>query len=787
MASMISSCVCEYMGPFKNELTVVTGYSEKQISQILENFLQEKLPESVIENSGICQNCFIKFNEYDEHQTMAQQIQKELLGMYFQTPTAYTTYNIKEVKIEKEEILYEEIENVSGTIVEEIEVDFPEYSKKYVPKKKTPKVENKTNKSSSVLVQPRKTSYSRKEKDKDEGLIVIMVNGMKRYQCEFCGKKEFNSRSRLKTHRLIHTSERNFMCQTCGASFKTLNCLKNHSRLHNNIFYYCDLCPSRFKGKHELRCHMDAIHLGRKDHICQICGKAFSRDKTLRQHLMYHLNERNIVCEVCGFKTVNRPKMARHMKSHTGERNYECSICGKRFLYSYNVTAHIKHVHYHEKRPTTNEEKLTCTVCGKIQKKIHTMYFQAQKACTDYSFEDGTSIETEEKENIGDAIVEIEVELPEKIKNYKPSYSRKEKDKDKGLIVIMVDGMKRYQCEICGKNIFKARKNLARHKLIHTSERNFICKLCGASFKTSKNLRSHTKRHENIFYYCNLCPFRSKGKHELRCHMDAIHLMRKDHICQICGKAFSRDNTLRQHVKYHKNERNIVCDVCGFKTAYSLENCFICCGFMGSFKNELTESTGFSEKTIYQLIENFTNINLSQEIIDEAGICQNCLIKFNEYDEHRSVAEQIQAELSSLFQNTCEAYGNNIKQEKQDTWEDQFHAQEEINNSIDTYEASQISNEYIAEMCMESAEEGSYPKNEKIMTTLGDNESKLVPFLKEKSSTFEKINKKVHQLEKRDYICQICEKAFLESKTLRRHMKYHLIERNICELCGFKT
>lgn len=104
-----------------------------------------------------------------------------------------------------------------------------------------------------------------------------------------------------------------------------MNCLKNHSRLHSNIYYNCDMCSSRFKGKHELRCHMDAIHLGKKDHICQICGKAFSRDKTLRQHLMYHLNERNIVCEVCGFKTVNKPKMTRHMKSHTGERNYEVS------------------------------------------------------------------------------------------------------------------------------------------------------------------------------------------------------------------------------------------------------------------------------------------------------------------------------------------------------------------------------------------------------------------------------------------------------------------------------
>lgn len=62
--------------------------------------------------------------------------------------------------------------------------------------------------------------------------------------------------------------------------------------------------------------------------------------------------------------------MARHLKSHSGQRNYACSICGKKFLYSYNVSAHIKHVHYHEKRPQTDESKLTCSVCSKKFQKI---------------------------------------------------------------------------------------------------------------------------------------------------------------------------------------------------------------------------------------------------------------------------------------------------------------------------------------------------------------------------------------------------------------------------------
>lgn len=33
------------------------------------------------------------------------------------------------------------------------------------------------------------------------------------------------------------------------------------------------------------------------------------------------------------------------MKSHTGIRDYECGICGKKFLYSYNVIAHVRNVH----------------------------------------------------------------------------------------------------------------------------------------------------------------------------------------------------------------------------------------------------------------------------------------------------------------------------------------------------------------------------------------------------------------------------------------------------------
>jgi 5-methylcytosine-specific restriction endonuclease McrA len=44
-------------------------------------------------------------------------------------------------------------------------------------------------------------------------------------------------------------------------------------------------------------------------------------------------------------------------------------LCGKKFLYSYNVVAHVKYVHNREKR-IYDDSKTTCHLCGKKFQKI---------------------------------------------------------------------------------------------------------------------------------------------------------------------------------------------------------------------------------------------------------------------------------------------------------------------------------------------------------------------------------------------------------------------------------
>ena len=53
----------------------------------------------------------------------------------------------------------------------------------------------------------------------------------------------------------------------------------------------------------------------------------------------------------------------------------------------------------------------------------------------------------------------------------------------------------RVQCSICGRTIF-SKKFLADHMRLHTGERPYVCKTCGACFSSRGSLHKHTKLHK---------------------------------------------------------------------------------------------------------------------------------------------------------------------------------------------------------------------------------------------------------------------------------------------------
>lgn len=272
----------EFMGSFRSDLTVCTGYTERPIYQIigkfvvfwkfskysrilfdfLEIFTNTTISDDVINESGVCQNCFIRFNEYDEHQSMADEIQRDLVSLMenkiFTLEEEMTTqvkveqqeeeiiasevdYEIYEAQEDEEEeqLFEEDDENEGETVVEAIDDD---YHFEIVVDDTKENVKGK---------QVRATEAKPKMIDGNPELIILQLDDHSTvYQCDICFKT-CKDKSKLRSHREIHTSERNVICPTCGKGFKTMNCLRNHKRLHlpMRTYYNCDQCEKKYTQK----------------------------------------------------------------------------------------------------------------------------------------------------------------------------------------------------------------------------------------------------------------------------------------------------------------------------------------------------------------------------------------------------------------------------------------------------------------------------------------------------------------------------------------------------------
>lgn len=85
------------------------------------------------------------------------------------------------------------------------------------------------------------TSDQKKVESKEKINVIDRGNSLKAYQCDVC-LKSFKEKSKLKTHREIHTTERNVICPICQKAFKTQACLRSHRRVHNPTYMFCDIC-----------------------------------------------------------------------------------------------------------------------------------------------------------------------------------------------------------------------------------------------------------------------------------------------------------------------------------------------------------------------------------------------------------------------------------------------------------------------------------------------------------------------------------------------------------------
>ena len=131
--------------------------------------------------------------------------------------------------------------------------------------------------------------------------------------------------------------------------------------------------------------------------------------------------------------------------------------------------------------------------------------------------------------------------------------------------VKQINGMKKFECNVCTKT-FNHLSNINRHiVLIHTGERPFKCKFCNKRFTRKSGLKDHVRTHTGERpFSCTVCGKRFKQNSYLKSHM-RIHTGEK-FACDICQKRFSRRNYLKLHKqRRHINERPYKCGGCKMK------------------------------------------------------------------------------------------------------------------------------------------------------------------------------------------------------------------------------
>ncbi|TRY89293.1 hypothetical protein DNTS_003462 [Danionella cerebrum] len=159
---------------------------------------------------------------------------------------------------------------------------------------------------------------------------------------------------------------------------------------------------------------------------------------------------------------------------------------------------------------------------------------------------------------------------------------------------------KEHACNQCGM-VFLRRYSLIMHTLKHEKSRSFKCSICNKEFQYAASLRAHSARHKHqrsqraclarTFaaedpqgsedqaryhvkrqFVCDICGKVLPRLYSLRIHM-LNHTGVRPHSCIFCEKAFATKQSLKMHMALHDSLKKFHCTVCekAFVTKRSLE------------------------------------------------------------------------------------------------------------------------------------------------------------------------------------------------------------------------
>ncbi|XP_015436000.1 PREDICTED: zinc finger protein 423-like [Dufourea novaeangliae] len=388
--------------------------------------------------------------------------------------------------------------------------------------------------------------------------------------CNVCNLM-FESLDRFIEHKMYYYGGQAFTCTFCNKTFQGMYLFNQHNKLAHYsddmrklCTYVCNICNEGFNKESHFHAHKLHVHLNevssQLDHTyaipstpsmpvntsvmwytCDICYMNFSQDEDLQAHKMEFCNDGEYLCSYCPRMFPTNTILMKHERlTHTADNindYHKCRHCKEVLVSSAALKCHEMHFH-------NMISDLKCSSTDQF--RTH------QSAC-------GENVDKSDngEGNFRCTVCGMRFQSREKLNYHFLEYTN--------------DGA--YSCEICYRK-FPELYRLEMHKLKH-SNLNFIlskhhCPVCREGFASVANVRAHVL-HFHGHLSSSIFPskqLRSDGQLKRRpikcseCHAKflSVSTLKKHklrfindgkYICEYCGRKFARINLLRQHVKKH--------------------------------------------------------------------------------------------------------------------------------------------------------------------------------------------------------------------------------------------
>ena len=216
------------------------------------------------------------------------------------------------------------------------------------------------------------------------------------------------------------------------------------------------------------------------------------------------------------FKTISGCKN-HQLRSHAtdADMNFKCTSCDERFASNQLRNKHQNLVH---------NKRFPCEHCGKTFSERSRLLIHNRVHSGDRPYEcDLCGFSCAQKDNL---------RIHKEFKHPKSGSIEK-----------------KFNCKICSAS-FLTQGNLKRHVRTHSDIKPYVCETCGKSFKDPGTLKQHTYKHGGQSFECRFCSQKFNSPLYLSRHITRVHPVDgiQAKTCSTCGKGFSNNHLLNEHV-----------------------------------------------------------------------------------------------------------------------------------------------------------------------------------------------------------------------------------------------